>query len=150
MTDDSLTWETTDSEIDYTCPGFEVRRDDVRLPDGTETDYHYVDEQPAVVVLPFTTDGEVVVIEEWRQAVGRVNRGIPAGTVEPANGFADAVFHYYLAEGCTPTAERNLDYNESIEVSTTTVAELVEAVASDDLRDGRTALAVLYYETFGN
>ena len=71
-------------------------------------------------------------------------------TVEPANGFADAVFHYYLAEGCTPTAERNLDYNESIEVSTTTVAELVEAVASDDLRDGRTALAVLYYETFGN
>jgi ADP-ribose pyrophosphatase len=83
MTDDPLAWETTDSAIDYTCPGFDVRRDDVRLPDGTETDYHYVDEPPAVVVLPFTADGEVVVIEEWRQAVGRVNRGLPAGTVEP-------------------------------------------------------------------
>ena len=83
MTDDSLAWETTDSAIDYTCPGFDVRQDDVRLPDGTETDYHYVDEPPAVVVLPFTSDDEVVVIEEWRQAVGRVNRGLPAGTVEP-------------------------------------------------------------------
>lgn len=83
MTDDSLAWETTHSDVDYTCPGFDVRQDDVRLPDGTETDYHYVDEPPAVVVLPFTTDDEVVVIEEWRQAVGRVNRGLPAGTVEP-------------------------------------------------------------------
>jgi len=40
MTDDPLRWETLDSGIDYECPGFEVRRDDVRLPDGTKTDYH--------------------------------------------------------------------------------------------------------------
>jgi ADP-ribose pyrophosphatase len=83
MSDDPLAWETTDSAVDYTCPGFDVRRDEVTLPDGTETDYHYVDEPPAVVVLPFTEADEVVVIEEWRQAVGRVNRGLPAGTVEP-------------------------------------------------------------------
>ena len=79
---DDLTWETLDSEVDYTCPGFDVRRDDVRLPDGTATDYHYVDEPAAVVVLPFTPDGDVVLVEEWRQAVGRVNRGLPAGSVE--------------------------------------------------------------------
>jgi ADP-ribose pyrophosphatase len=85
-TADSLAWENRDTEIEYTCPGFGVRRDDVTLPDGTETDYHYVDEPPAVVILPFTEDGDVVVIEEWRQAVGRVNRGIPAGTMERADG----------------------------------------------------------------
>ena len=79
MTDDPLRWEMLDTEIDYTCPGFDVRRDDVRLPDGTETDYHYVDESPAVVVLPLTPDGDIVVIEEWRQAVDRVHRGLPAG-----------------------------------------------------------------------
>ncbi|XVH32471.1 NUDIX hydrolase [Haloferacaceae archaeon DSL9] len=82
MTDDPLAWETTDTGIDYACPGFDVRRDEVRLPDGTDTDYHYVDEPPAVVILPFTADGDVVVIEEWRQAVDRINRGLPAGTVE--------------------------------------------------------------------
>jgi ADP-ribose pyrophosphatase len=86
---DPLAWETTDSGIDYRCPGFDVRRDEVRLPDGTETDYHYVDEPPAVVVLPFAAeepidgDDAVVTIAEWRQAVGRVNRGLPAGTLEP-------------------------------------------------------------------
>lgn len=83
---DDLAWETTGTRIDYSCPGFDVRRDDVRFPDGTEDEYHYVDEPPAVVVLPFTPDGDVVVIDEWRQAVDRVNRGLPAGTVEETDG----------------------------------------------------------------
>jgi ADP-ribose pyrophosphatase len=88
MTDDAegLAWETVDREVVYDCPGFAVRNERVRLPDGTETEYDYVTEPPAVVVLPFRGDGgeddELVVIEEWRQAVGRVNRGIPAGTVD--------------------------------------------------------------------
>lgn len=80
---DPLEWTTRDSRVAYTCPGFDVRHDDVTLPDGTETDFDYVDEPPAVVILPFTGADEVVTIEEWRQAVGRVNQGFPAGTVEP-------------------------------------------------------------------
>ena len=79
---DDLAWETTDSAVDYVCPGFSVRRDDVVLPDGTETDFHYVEDRPTAVILPFDADGDVVVIEEWRQAVGRVNRGLPAGTLD--------------------------------------------------------------------
>jgi ADP-ribose pyrophosphatase len=91
VTDDTdLAWETTGTELEYDCPGFGVRRDDVRLPDGRETDYHYVDEPPAVVVLPLTADDRVVLIEEWRQAVGRVNRGLPAGTVERTDADPDA------------------------------------------------------------
>lgn len=176
--DDRLDWETTGSAVDYTCPGFDVRRDDVRLPDGTESDYHYVDEPPAVVVLPFTPDGDVVVIDEWRQAVGRVNRGLPAGTVEdgdrdlvaaarrelaeetgyeaasverlvtvePANGIANSVHHHFLARGCTPTGERDLDFNESIRVATVGYDDLLSGVIDGDLRDGRTAVAVLQYE----
>jgi ADP-ribose pyrophosphatase len=81
---EELAWETTDSELDYRCPGFDVRRDDVVLPDGTETEHHHVEEGAAVVVLPFLPGGdEVVLIEEWRQPVRRVNRGLPAGGVEP-------------------------------------------------------------------
>jgi ADP-ribose pyrophosphatase len=178
MADDSLAWETTDSEIDYTCPGFDVRRDDVCLPDGTETDYHYVDEPPAVVVLPFTTDGEVVVIEEWRQAVGRVNRGLPAGTVEPddedlavaarrelteetgyeagaveplttaepINGLANSVHHVFVATDCVDVDGQNLDFNESIRVETTDYDALLSAAVDDEIRDGRTKLALTTYE----
>ncbi|MFB6146276.1 MAG: NUDIX hydrolase [Halobacteriaceae archaeon] len=180
---DELAWETLDREVAYTCPGFDVVHEDVRLPDGTETDYDYVDEPPAVVVLPFR-DGddengtEVLVIEEWRQAVDRVNRGLPAGTVEPededlaaaarrelaeetghaaetvehlltvepANGIADSVHHYFVARGCRPDAGQRLDRDESIRVGTAAYADLRDDVLAGAVRDGRTALAVLRYE----
>ncbi len=175
--DEELTWQTLRSETDYSCPGFDVVRDDVRLPDGTETDFHYVSEPPSVVVLPFTEDGDVVVIREWRQAVSRINYGLPAGglegedtdvresarrelreetgyeagvveqiaTYEPANGLFDSVFHYAVAHGCTPTTEQNLDHNESIAVETTTFEDLRDRAIVGELRDGRSALAVLQY-----
>lgn len=80
--DEELAWKTVDSDIVYSCPGFDVRRDEVILPDDTETSFHYVEQPPGVVVLPFTPEGEVVVIEEWRQPVGRINRSLPAGSAD--------------------------------------------------------------------
>lgn len=180
MKNSSLAWERIDRETSYSCPGFDIVTEDVRLPDGTETDFDYLEEGESVVILPLTESGRVVAIEEWRQAVERVNFGLPAGgiedddtdletaarrelaeetgyeadtvthltSVEPANGFSSAVFHYMLAEGCTPTADRDLDFNESIDVTTTTVEALLDAIRDDELRDGRTALAVLYYHVF--
>ncbi|MFB6091642.1 MAG: NUDIX hydrolase [Haloquadratum sp.] len=177
-TDDELAWQTVASEVDYTCPGFDVRRDDVVLPDGTETDFHYVDEPHAVVVLPFTPDGDVVLIEEWRQAVDRTNRALPAGSaeaadgdldavarrelaeetgyeagsleylfeIEPSNGLLNSVHHYYVARDCEPTAERDLDFNESIRVSVTDYDDLLAAVLDGDIRDGRTVAGVTWYE----
>lgn len=83
MTDEDLRWRVTSQETAYRCPGFEIVHEDVVLPDGTQTDFDYLSEPQSVVILPFTVDGDVVVIEEWRQAVDRVNLGLPAGTVEP-------------------------------------------------------------------
>ena len=80
---DPLEWETLEKDVAYRCPGFDVIHETVRLPDGTETDFDYASESSAVVILPFTTENEVVLIEEWRQAVKRTNRGLPAGSVEP-------------------------------------------------------------------
>lgn len=176
--DDPLAWETKRREVTYECPGFEIVREDVELPDGTETDFDYLVDDPAVVLLPFTPDGDVVLVEEWRQAVGRVNRALPAGGVEdddedfataahrelaeetgyeadsvekfgefePANGISNAVHHYYVARGCEPTGEQNLDFNESIRVRTERYEDLLAAVENGDVRDGRTALGVLHYD----
>jgi ADP-ribose pyrophosphatase len=183
MTDsDDLAWETLDSQTAYECPGFDIIHESVRLPDGTESDFDYLSEPPAVVVLPFTTENEVVVIEEWRQAVKRVNLGLPVGSVEsddedfeaaahrelqeetgyeadrvehlcsvePTDGLADSVHHYFSAHECTPTGKQDLDFNESIEPSTTTLGNLRDAIHTGDIQDGRTVLAVLYYEAFWN
>jgi len=177
---DELAWDTLTADTAYSCPGFEIIHEDVRLPDGTETDFDFLREGDSVVVLPLTADGDVVVIEEWRQAVKRVNRALPAGsmeaddaeprdavarelreetgyeaasvrhlyTAEPANGYADSVFHYFLAEGCEPTAQQDLDFNESIRVETTGFEDLLDSVRAGDLRDGRSAVGIMYYALF--
>jgi len=186
---DPLAWETRSRTTAFECPGFSVVHEDVRLPDGTDTEFDYVTEPPAVVVLPFVGDGavgdrvqggdsaDVVVIEEWRQAVSRVNRGLPAGgveagdddlavaarrelreetgyvaddvtqlcSVEPANGLLDSVHHVFVATGCTPDGDQELDVNESIRVDTTGFADLLAAVRDGEVRDGRTHVAVTRY-----
>jgi ADP-ribose pyrophosphatase len=179
--DPELSWTVRDSWVAYDCPGFEVRHDEVTLPDGTETDFDYLAEPPAVVVLPFTPDGEVVCIEEYRHAVGRVNFGLPVGTVEdadtdlgtaahrelaeetgyaaeaveslttvePANGIANSVHHYFVATGCTPERRQDLDFDESIRPTTVDYDDLRAAASEGRLRDGRTALAVAQYELAG-
>ncbi|AGB36668.1 NUDIX hydrolase [Natronococcus occultus] len=180
MSTDPLAWETLEDRTSYSCPGFDVITETVRLPDGTETEFDYLSEPASVCVLPFTPDGDVVCIEEWRQAVSRVSRGVPVGstepddddletaarrelaeetgheadrieplvTVEPANGLADSVMHFFVADGCQPTAEQRLDHNESIRVAPTSFAELTEAVREGEIRDGRTVLALSYYRLF--
>ena len=177
MSPDPLAWDTLDRSIAYSCPGFDVVTNAVRLPDGTETEYDYLSEPPSVCILPFRPDGDVVCIEEWRQAVSRISRGLPVGgtepedddleaaarrelaeetgheagdleplvTVEPANGIADSVMHFYVARDCRPTAEQRLDHNESIRTTTMPFDELREAVRDGEIRDGRTVLAVSYY-----
>jgi ADP-ribose pyrophosphatase len=174
-------WETLDRDTAYTCEGFDIVTESVRLADGTETEFDYLSESESVVILPFTPAGDVVVIEEWRQAVKRHNRGLPAGSleegerpesavhrelreetgyetseiehltsVEPSNGFSDAFFQYYVAYDCEPGAQQELDADETIDVTTTTLSALVEAVREDELRDGRSAFGILYYKLFAN
>ena len=172
-------WETIDERIAYSCEGFDIVNETVALPDGTEAEFDYLTESESVVILPFTTEGEVVVIDEWRHAVKRQNRGFPAGSLEagedreqgarrelreetgyeagemaylggfePANGFSDAYFHYFVAEDCERVSEQSLDTDETIEVSTARFDDLVDAVRAGELEDGRTVTAILHYALF--
>jgi len=59
-----------------------VRVDEVRLPSGRESVREYVDHPGAVAVLPVTADGEILLIRQYRAAIGRTILEIPAGTRE--------------------------------------------------------------------
>ena len=174
-----LRWDILAEQVAYSCEGFDVVNQRVRLPDGTGTEFDYLSETESVVILPFDTDGNVVVIEEWRQAVERVNRGLPAGslesgedpaeavhrelaeetgheadairhltTVEPANGYADSLFHYFVARDCEPAGEQSLDIDESIEVGAADYDDLLAAIRDGEFPDGRSAFAICYFELF--
>lgn len=60
-----------------------VRVDTVRLPDGRERQREVVEHPGAVGVLPVLTDGTLVLVRQYRHAIGRALLEIPAGTREP-------------------------------------------------------------------
>ncbi|MBV9453010.1 MAG: NUDIX hydrolase [Rubrobacter sp.] len=76
-------WEHLSSERLMETPYFTVRSDKLRLPDGTVKDPYYVLERPdAAIVFPLTGGDEVVLVRQYRPAIGRIELGLPAGLVE--------------------------------------------------------------------
>lgn len=100
----TLRWVTTATEAVHTNPGFAVREDTVRLPDDSERSYHTVEAPPSVAIIPFTSRGDLILIEEWRQPVQSVSRGIPAGTIEAGDADPLAAARRELREETGHTA----------------------------------------------
>lgn len=82
MTDDDAGWfETLSSETVY--EGFStVRRDEVRMPDGSTAVREYVEHDDAVGVVPIMEDGSVLLVKQYRHPLGRYLLEIPAGKLD--------------------------------------------------------------------
>ena len=61
----------------------DVRRDRVRLPDGSEATREYIRHPGAVVVIPVLDDGRLVFERQFRYPVGRSLIEFPAGKIDP-------------------------------------------------------------------
>lgn len=59
-----------------------LRVDKVRVPDGSETIREVVEHPGAVVIIPITSKNEVLMVRQYRHAVGRDMLELPAGTLE--------------------------------------------------------------------
>ena len=66
-------------------------REALRMPDGYETDWYYVDTPPSVLIVPVTVDGSMVMVRQWRHNLKRHTLEFPAGTVEDGEPLEDAV-----------------------------------------------------------
>ena len=65
-------------------PWITLREDRVRLPTGAVLEAFYVLEyQDWSCVVPVTREREVVMVEQWRHAIGRASLEFPAGAVDP-------------------------------------------------------------------
>ena len=60
-----------------------VVRDDVRLPDGNPATREFVIHPGAVMVVPLTDVGRVVLERQYRYPIGRVMVEFPAGKLDP-------------------------------------------------------------------
>jgi ADP-ribose pyrophosphatase len=57
-----------------------VYHDEVALPDGREAQREVVHHRGAVAVIPVAPDGRLVLVRQWRHAMGRALWEVPAGT----------------------------------------------------------------------
>jgi ADP-ribose pyrophosphatase len=60
-----------------------IHEDDVRLVDGTRAQREVVEHPGAVAIVAIDSDGRVVLVRQWRHAVGRALWELPAGTRNP-------------------------------------------------------------------
>ena len=79
----NLNWETISSQYLFNDLWFKVRRDKCRTPAGKIVDPYYVYEFPTwVTALPVTEEGKVVMVRQYRHALGETCIEIPGGCVD--------------------------------------------------------------------
>ncbi len=88
-------WEVLDTEYLLRSPWRNVRSDRLRLHNGTETRYAYLEVPDAAFVVPLTVDGKIAVLRQYRHPPR-------AWTWEVVGGMVDN-------DGPAATARRELD-----------------------------------------
>ena len=85
-------FEVLRSDRIYDSDWVGLRRDVLRLHDGTEQEHHVVEIAEAVVVVPVLDDGRIILIGHYRHATHRTSWEVPAGRIaggETARGTAE-------------------------------------------------------------
>jgi ADP-ribose pyrophosphatase len=80
--DAHLREECIDSEQVYRGHFLDVRRDRVRLPNGSTATREYIVHPGAVMIVPLLDDGRLVVERQYRYPVAQVMLEFPAGKLE--------------------------------------------------------------------
>jgi len=81
-----MRWEVTSSDIMYHCRIFRVRRDRSRaLSSGETHDFHVLELDDWVNVIPVTTDGRVVLVRQFRHGIRDLTLEVPAGLIDAAD-----------------------------------------------------------------
>jgi ADP-ribose pyrophosphatase len=100
MENNSLKWKTLSSEYLFKDTWLRARRDKCERPDGKIIDPYYVMEYPEWVVgLGLTTDERVILIRQYRHALGEDCIELPGGCVDATDkDYEQAVRREFLEE----------------------------------------------------
>jgi ADP-ribose pyrophosphatase len=157
-----------------------VRRDTVRIPNGSETTREYIRHPGAVAILPITSTGHVVLERQYRYPNARDFIEIPAGKLEAGEDLLESAKRELLEEtGYAATdwerittihnaisysdeaieifsarglekKKQKLDEEEFLEVIEMPFAEALAMVRDSRITDVKTIIALLWMESFSN
>jgi ADP-ribose pyrophosphatase len=165
--------ETVGSEYVYRGKVVTLRIDTVRMDDGRETKREVVEHHGAVAIVPRIDSDTVLLIRQYRQAVGETLLEIPAGTLEPGEepdacaareleeeigyrpGRLRRMFSQYLAPGYSNEVLHaylgedliesavNPDIDEEIEIVPVRITAIESMILDGRIRDAKSIAALL-------
>jgi len=119
-----MKWRILSSEYLFHDLWFKVRRDRCETPSGKIIDPYYVYEFPTwVAAVPITEDGRVIMVKQYRHALGEVCLEIPGGCMDDTDkdhqsaiarellaetGFEFSQFDYLGRISANPSTNNNL------------------------------------------
>ena len=166
------------SEQVYRGHFLDVRRDQVRLPDGNFAQREYIIHPGAVMIVPLLDDGRLVMERQWRHPLRRVMLEFPAGKLEPGEAPFDCAVRELAEETGYRAAEwaragilhnaiaysnegievwfarglslgaRHLDAGEFLDVSIAEAEELDAMARRGELTDAKTLIGLLWLQNW--
>ncbi len=83
-------WKVLSSRVVIHTPHLHLRSDRIELPDGSIVDDYFVQESRGYsVIFPITSDGQIVLVRQYKHGLGEVILELPAGGIDPGESPAD-------------------------------------------------------------
>ncbi len=92
-------WQILRSKMVLDHQWCKVRQDVIKLPNDRIIDDYFVNIKPDIaLILPMTSDGDIVCVRQYRHAGGDLFLELPAGRFDPAEESAEAAVKRELQE----------------------------------------------------
>ena len=151
---------------------FSASLDTVRLRTGKVTERIKVDHPEAAAVIPFADEKHILMVRQWRYAIGRETLEIPAGKLDPGEKQEDcarrelleetgfnaqklvSIFRYYPAIGysnevieifaasCLKRLSTELDQHEISRVEIIALDHVQDLITGGAIQDGKTVIGI--------
>lgn len=158
----------------FTGRVFRVRTDELAFDDGATASVDIVEHRGSYAIVALTADDRIVLVRQYRHAVGRELWELPAGTAEPGESAIEGALRelaeetgyratsarslgaFYMTPGfCTEmlhfvhatgleAGEQALDEDERITVQNFTLPQAEALLAAGEIADAKTVLALAW------
>ena len=166
---------TLESKVIYRGAILDLRVDTVSVPGKNTASREIIVHNGAVGVLPILPSRDIVLVKQYRKAAEAVTIEIPAGKLDdnedplecvkrelreetgyraqtithminfyPAIGYSTEMIYVYCATHLE-AGEQDLDSDEKIELLTVPLSRALEMIASGEIIDSKTIIALLLY-----
>ena len=109
IADNSLAWEEVSTEHIVRDEWIDFRKSAFRFPDGQIFQPYYTfSRRDYVVIVPFTEDGQILCVRQFRQGIREVTTEFPAGGIERTDGKEYGSASDQAAEEALQAARREL------------------------------------------